>query len=136
MPVSFLDLVPALPTTTVTINTRTGPAEVELTGISLRALAEIGKRYPSFRNVIEGEIGGIMDDPHVMAAVIAAALGRLGDPECEERLLAISAADAVRMVGEIVRITFAQPDPLAIPAAADALGGDGLDRNSPLRLSN
>jgi hypothetical protein len=136
MPVSFLDLVPALPTATVTINTRTGPTEIELTGISLRALAEIAKRYPSFRNVIEGELGGIMDDPYVMAAVIAASLGYLGDAECEERLLAISAADAVRMVGEIVRITFAQPDPLAIPAAAGAAAGDGLDRTSPSALNN
>lgn len=135
MPVSFLDLVPALPTTIVVVSTSTGPVEIQLSGVSLRALADIAKRFPSFRRVLEGDTGSIMDDPEALAALIAAALGHPGEDEYEQHIATFPSGDIMRMGIAIVRITFAQADDAPLPAAG-AVAGDGLDQTSPLQLNS
>jgi len=138
MPVSFLDLVPALPTATVTINTATGPAEVEVTGVPLRVLAEIGRRFASFQQFIEGGEGSLMQHPESMAALIAAALGHPGDEQFEHKFTGFPAPDVLALFQAALRVTLPpqdQPVPLAPPRPA-AVAGDGLDRTSPSSLNN
>ena len=135
MPVSFLDLVPAPATATVKVNTRTGPVELELTGVSLRALADIAKRFPGFARALEGA-GNIMDNPEALAALVAAALGHPGEPDYERKVEQFPAAETMQMALAIVRLTFPQADVVPLPVPADPVEGDGLDLTSPLRLSN
>ena len=138
MPVSFLDLDPALPTATVTVQTRAGPVEVEVTGVPLRVLAEIGRRFPAFQQFIEGGGASLMQEPESMAALIAAAIGHPGDEAQERKISDFSARDVSALFQAAVRVTLPQdePAPLAAPPAAVAAAGDGLDRISPLSLSN
>ena len=140
MPVSFLDLVPSPATATVSVNTQTGPVEVELSGVSLRALADIAKRFPAFVRRLEGGAGSLMEQPEAMGALIAAALGHAGDAKYEARVAAFPSSDVMEMFQVALRLTFPQTDsvPLAataMPADAAALG-DGLDLTSQLPLSN
>lgn len=140
MPVSFLDLIPKPPTASVTIDTLHGPVELELTGVSLRGLADIGKRFPAFARVLEGGPGSIMDNPDALAALVAAALGHAGDAKVEAHVESFPSTAVMALALAAVRLTFpqsevvplAQPaDPAAVPAAVD-----GLDRTSPPLLSN
>jgi len=137
MPVSFLDLIPALPTTTVTIATESGPAEVVLTGISYEMLADIAKRYPEFAQALDsGE--GITGNREALVAMIAAALGHPGNEDCERLVGRLPYGEIMRIASVLVRLTFPQAEPVPLPEPAPAVvaGGDGLDRNSPLQLSN
>jgi hypothetical protein len=138
MPISFLDLVPAPATATVKVNTSTGPVEVELTGVSLKALAEVAKRYPAFVRRLEGGTGSIMEQPEAMGALVAAALGHPGDTKYEAQIAAFPSADVMEMFQAALRLTFPQadPGPLAVVPDAPALLGDGLDQTSLLPLSN
>lgn len=136
MAVSFLDLIPAPSTATVKINTRNGPVEVELVGVSLRALADIAHRYPSFVRRLEGGAGSLMEQPEAMSALIAAALGHGGDKKWEAQVSAFPSADVMELFQTALRLTFPQPEgepaPLPGPTAAAIVAGDGLDRTSPL----
>jgi hypothetical protein len=137
MPVSFLDLVPTLPTATVTVDTETGPAEVVLTGISYEMLADIAKRFPDFAQALDsGE--GITGNREALVAMIAAALGHPGSDACERLVGKLAYGEIMRIAGVLVRLTFPQAEPVPLPEPAPAIvaGGDGLDRNSPLQLSN
>lgn len=136
MPVSFLDLVPALPTETITVQTTTGPAEVTLTGISHEMLAEVAGRFPAFAQAIDsGE--GMTANREALIALIAAALGHAGNPDCERLVGKLSYGEVMRIAGVVVRLTFPQADPVPLPEAGAAVpAGDGLDRNSPLQLSS
>jgi len=140
MPVSFLDLVPKPPSATVTIETMTGPVELTLTGVSLRALADIGKRFPEFARVLEGGGGSIMRDPDALAALIAAALGHAGDTEYEKHIEKFPSTDVTALALAAVALTFPKADvaplPIAAEPAAAAVVVDGLDRTLPTPLSN
>jgi hypothetical protein len=139
MPVSFLDLVPSCPTATVSVGTKAGPVEVELTGVSLKVLAGVAKRFPAFVRRLEGGAGSLMEQPEAMAALVAAALGHPGDAEYEARIAGFPSAAVMNLFQAALRLTFPQdepePAPLAVPAPV-ALLGDGLDQTSPLPLSN
>lgn len=136
MPVSFLDLVPALPTATITITTETGPAEVVLTGISYEMLAEIATRFPAFANALDsGE--GITGNREALVAMIAAGLGHPGNETCERLVGKLPYGEIMRIASELVRLTFPQANPAPLPEPVPAVAaGDGLDRNSPLQLSS
>lgn len=139
MPVSFLDLEPSPATTLVRVNTRTGPVEVELSGVSLRALADIAKRFPAFVRRLEGGAGSLMEQPEAMSALVAAALGHPADAKCEAQVAAFPSADVMEMFQAALRLTFPQTDPAPLaPTAAPApvAVGDGLDQSSPLSLSS
>lgn len=141
MPVSFLDLVPSPATATVKVNTRTGPVEVELSGVSLKGLAEIAKRYPAFVRRLEGAAGSLMETPEAMSALVAAALGHLGDQKWEQQVSAFPSADVMNLFQAALRLTFPQDDPIPLPAPplpapAALAAADGLDQTSPSPLSN
>lgn len=139
MPVSFLDLVPSPPTVTVKVNTRTGPAEIELQGVSLRALADIAKRYPAFVRRLEGGNGSLIEQPEAMGALVAAALGHVGDQKYEQQIATFPSADVMTLFQAALRLTFPQDDPVPLPAPVPALpdaAGDGLDLTSPLSLNS
>jgi|SRR6185369_1101629 hypothetical protein len=141
MPVSFLDLVPKPPSATVTIETMTGPVELALTGVSLRVLADIGKRFPEFAQVLEGGGGSIMRDPDALAALIAAALGHAGDTEYEKHIEKFPSTDVTALALAAVALTFPKADVAPLPTAAEpgaaaAVVVDGLDRTLPTQLSN
>lgn len=139
MPVSFLDLVPAPKTATVKVNTSGGPVEVELHGVSLRALADVARRFPAFVRRLEGGSGALMEQPEAMAALVAAALGHVGEQKYEAQLAAFPTADVMAMFQAALRLTFPQDDPVPLPEPplpALAAAGDGLDLISPLPLSN
>ena len=138
MPVSFLDIIPKAHTATVTLDTTDGPQEVELTGVSLRALAEISKRYPAFARVLDGGAGSIVDNPEALAAVIAASLGHSGDTKYEAHITGFPSADVIRMALVVVRLTFPQniADPLPVGAVANGAAGEALAPISPLSLSS
>jgi hypothetical protein len=139
--ISFLDLVPAPKTATVKVNTATGPADVELTGVSLKALAEIAKRYPAFVRRLEGGTGSIIEQPEAMVALVAASLGYLGNRQYEAQLSAFPSADVMNLFQAALRLTFPQDDtpaplPEPEPAMPEAVVVDGLDQTQPLQLSN
>lgn len=136
MPVSFLDLVPTLPTATITVATTTGPAEVTLTGISYEMLADIAVRFPAFANALDsGE--GITGNREALVAMIAAGLGHPGNETCERLVGKLAYGEIMRIAGVLVRLTFPQADSVPLPEPDPAVAaGDGLDRNSPLQLSN
>jgi hypothetical protein len=136
MAVSFLDLVPALPNETISINTTTGPAEVTLTGISHEMLADVATRFPAFAQALDsGE--GITANREALVALIAAALGYPGNADCERLVGKLSYGEVMRIAGVVVRLTFPQADPGPLPAPVPAVAaGDGLDRNSPLQSNN
>jgi hypothetical protein len=138
MPVSFLDLVPAPQTSTVSINTQTGPVEIELTGVSLKVLAGIAQRYPAFVRRLEGGGGSLMEQPEAMAALIAAGLGHAGDPKYEAQIAAFPSSDVMNLFQAALRLTFPQDEPVPLPATPGpvALLGDGLDQTSPAPLNN
>jgi len=136
MPVSFLDLVPALPSEMITISTTTGPAEVRLTGISYEMLADIAKRFPEFAQALDrGE--GMIGDREALVAMIAAGLGHPGNEDCERLVAKFSYGEIMRIASLLVRLTFPAADPVPLPEPAPAaVAGDGLDRNSRLQLSS
>jgi hypothetical protein len=127
MPISFLDLVPKRPRATVVIEGETGPAEVELTGVSLSQLAEIGHKFPAFTRVMEGN-AGLMTATEAMPALIAAALGHHGDPQYEDQAGRLPPDIAIALAGEVVKLTFPQRPPLAPaePEPAPAANVNGL----------
>jgi hypothetical protein len=139
MPVSFLDLVPAPAAATVKVNTQTGPVEVELSGVSLRELAGIAKRFPAFVRRLEGGAGSLMEQPEAMAALIAAAMGHVGDTKYETQIARFPSAEVMEMFQTALRLTFPQTEPVPLPeppVPAVATAGDGLDPNSQLLSSN
>lgn len=141
MPVSFLDLVPKPPTAAVTIDTMQGPVELELTGVSLRALADIGKRFPVFARVLEGGPGGIMDDPDALAALVAAALGHPGDAKVESHVESFPTSEVMALALTAVRLTFPQAEVVPLPQPDDPVVApgavvDGLDQTSQLQLNS
>jgi hypothetical protein len=139
MPVSFLDLVPAPATATVQVNTTAGRVDVDLNGVSLKALADIAKRFPSFVRRLEGGAGSLMEQPEAMSALIAAAMGHAGDTKYEAQISAFPSADVMEMFQAALRLTFPQTEPVPLAAAVPPLAapaGDGLDRNSPLLSSS
>lgn len=140
MPVSFLDLVPKPPTDAVTIDTMQGRVELELTGVSLRALADIGKRFPAFTRVLEGGAGSIMNNPDALAALVAAALGHPGDAKVEAHIESFPSTEVMTLALAAVRLTFPQAEVAPLPQPDDpavaAVAVDGLDQTSQLRLNN
>jgi hypothetical protein len=132
MAISFLDLVPKPPTDVVTIDTLAhGRQDIELAGVSLRELADISKRFPAFAKVLDGGVGGILDNPDAVAAIIAASLGHAGQKEYETHVAAFPTADMLRIALVVVRLTFPQSD-------ADPLSpvvGNGADAAAPGQTS-
>jgi hypothetical protein len=139
MPVNFLDLVPEPPRETLTLATKHGPAEVELTGLRLATLADLAKRYPAFARIIEGGPGSIIQASDALPAVVAAGLGHPGDPQYEAKVATFATAHIMQMAMTVVRLTFPQseaatsdplPEALAAPNGAD---GDALPAVISLR---
>lgn len=129
MPVSFLDLVPTPPTATVTLETTSGPVELELTGLRLQTLGELAKRYPAFARVIEGGAGSIIQASDALPAVVAAGLGHPGDAQYEAKAASFATAQIMTMAMAVVRLTFPQAeaaaiDPLAEPRVVNGADGD------------
>jgi hypothetical protein len=140
--ISFLELVPKRPRMTVTIESESGPAEFELTGILLPELADIAKRYPSFAGVIEGG-AGLFTATDAMPAIVAAGLGHHGDAEYEKRAAQLPTDLVLAIAGEIVKLTFparpsialAEPEP-ALEVEEEAVHELRPVVISPLRLSS
>jgi len=142
MPVSFLDLVPKPPTAAVTIETTGGAVDVELTGVSLRVLADIAQRFPAFGHVLEGAgASSIMHNPDALNALIAAALGHPGDVEYEQHIDRFPTSEVMKLALEAVRLTFPQADVAPLPQPDDPVVApgavaDGLDQTLPRQLSS
>jgi hypothetical protein len=137
MAVSFLDLTPKPPTDVVTIDTGQGPQDIELSGLTLRVLGDIGKRFPGFRAVIEGGAGSILDDPEALGALVAAALGHPGDQAHERHLAGFPSGDVMAMALVAIKLTF--PREAAAPLSGGVVNGAGAaapDPTSPLPLSS
>lgn len=128
MPVSFIDLVPQIPTATVIVE---GQREIELSGVRLRDLAEISRRFPDFAKMLDGGLGSILDSPDALAAMIAASVGHPGDAECEKLAAQYPIRDAIRMWVAISQLTFprATADPLA--EGVNGVDATASDLNSP-----
>jgi hypothetical protein len=137
MPVNFLDLDPQPAVDTVTLQTRSGPVELELTGVRLSTLTELARKYPAFARVVEGGAGSIIEASEAMPALIAAGLGHAGDLEYEAKVRQFGAADIMTMAMVVVRLTFptAAPGPLA-DAAPNGAGGASLVQTSLQPLSS
>jgi len=137
MPVNFLDLDPQPAVDTVTLQTRSGPVELELTGVRLSTLTELARKYPAFARVVEGGAGSIIEASEAMPALIAAGLGHAGDLEYEAKVRQFGAADIMTMAMVVVRLTFptAEPAPLA-GAAPNGAAGASLAQTSLQPLSS
>jgi len=131
MPVNFLDLDPQPAVDIVTLQTRSGPVELELTGVRLSTLTELARKYPAFARVVEGGAGSIIEASEAMPALIAAGLGHAGDLEYEAKVRQFGAADIMTMAMVVVRLTFptAEPAPLA-GAAPNGAAGASLAQTS------
>lgn len=116
---SFLDLVPAWHTATVTIDTNDGSAEFEISGLRLAQLAAICKRFPSFAAVIEGG-AGLLSASEAMPALVAAGLGHFGDAQYETQAASLPISTTVSIAGEIMRLSF---PPAPVPLSNGAVGG-------------
>jgi len=147
MSVSFLDLVPAPPAATVRVNSAQGHVELELTGVSLRVLADIAKRFPAFVRRLEGGAGSLMEQPDAMSALVAAALGHANEAPWERQIASFPTADVMVLFQAALQLTFPQADPVPLPPSAAALVEDALrpaaaavangsDRTSRLPSSN
>jgi hypothetical protein len=132
MAISFLDLVPKPPTAVVTIDTLAhGPQEIELTGVSLRELGDIAKRFPEFQKVLEGGGGSTLDHPEAVSAMIAASLGHPGDTAYEAHIVKFPHGEIVRIATTVVTLTFTRYDADPLSPAVNGAGGDALAQNSP-----
>ena len=141
MPISFLELTPKAATETVTLDTASGAVEIELRGLSLSALSNIGKRFPAFAKIIEGGGGSLIEASEAMPSIIAAGLGFAGVAEYEEHARQFGAAEMLEMVRTVMRLTMteAQARPLAESQAAPLVNGQDVaapEPISPLPLSN
>ena len=139
MPVSFLELIPKAPTATLNVDTADrGLQEIELTGVALRDLAAIGKRFPAFAKLLDGAgVGSIIDNPEALAAVIAASLGHCGDAQYEEHVGRFPSADVLRMAFAIIRLTFPQATADPLPeGVGNGLDVGASDQSSPALLNS
>ena len=132
--ISFLDLVPKRPTAIVSIEAEDGEVEqYEIKGISLAQLAEIGRTYPSFARVIEGN-AGLLSASEALPAIIAAGLGHHGDAQYEKQAAALPSGVVIAIAGEVVRLTFPPERPstaLAEIEPAQPKGDAGLNGAQP-----
>jgi len=137
MPVNFLDLDPQPAVDTVTLQTKGGPVELELSGVRLSTLTDLARKFPAFARVVEGGAGSIIEASEAMPALIAAGLGHAGDQEYEAKVRQFGAADIMTMAMVVVRLTFpaADPGPLADAAPNGAAGAMPV-QTSPQPLSN
>lgn len=130
MPVSFLDLVPKRPSATVAIETEDGSAQYEISGLPLSALADIGRKFPAFALVVEGN-ASLMTATAAMPALIAAGLGHPGDHDYEQKAAQLPSDLIISLASEVVKLTFPQRpilvvDGEAASAAPMAETGNGL----------
>jgi len=129
MPVSFLDLVPKRPTSTVTIEAEDGErVPFEVTGVPLAQLAEISRKYPSLGRVLDGS-AGIITASDAMPALVAAALGHHGDAQYERQAGSLPSDLVIAIAGEVVRLTFhSDRPPIALAEMTEpALEGGGVN---------
>jgi len=121
MPISFLELVPKRPTAAVSIETEDGAAEFEISGVALSALADLGRKFPTFARVIEGD-AGLLSATEAMPALIAAGLGHHGDPQYEQQAAQLPADIVIALAGEVMKLTFPQRPTLLVGGAAGVAG--------------
>lgn len=136
MPVSFLDLLPKPPTAVVQIVTSQGPQDIEVSGVSLRALGQICDRFPVVAKILDGGFGHVLDHPEATAAIVAAGLGHPGDAKYEAHVASFPAADVGKLGMQVIQLTFAERDADPLSVAANG-AGDGVSLQiSPLPLSS
>jgi hypothetical protein len=110
-PVSFLDLVPRPPRESVVLDTQShGGAEIELTALSLEQIADVARRHRGMVKVIDWNVGSLMEHPAALAALIAGALGHLGDVRFEQAVARFSVKDQITLAGALTRLTFPYVD--------------------------
>src|SRR5262249_24094615 len=134
-PVSILDLVPQPPTTNVKIGTTEGIQELELSGIPLRTLADIAKRFPKFARLLDWGTGSLLDDPAAFAALAAASLGHANNAEWETRIAGLPLRECIAIANGIMALTWpADTSPLSLNFKPNGAGTDagGTD---PISLS-
>jgi hypothetical protein len=106
MAVSFLDIVPKPATETFTVNSMTGPIEVELRGVDFTTLAQIAKEYPAFQRLIEGVGSSLIDASDAMPSLIAAGLGYPGDRAYQDKVKSFPTSEIMAMGAVVIRLTF------------------------------
>jgi hypothetical protein len=133
MPVSFLDLVPKRPTSTVTIEAEDGErVPFEVTGVPLAQLAEISRKYPSLGRVLDGS-AGIITASDAMPALVAAALGHHGDAQYEQHAMTLPPDVLLALSGEIVRLTFPR-NPIVAPGENEPALVEGVNGAQPAAI--
>lgn len=138
--ISFLELMPARPHSSVSVETEDGKAEFEITGVSLAELADISKKFPSFLRVIEGE-GAMFSASEALPLLIAAGLGHHNEVEYQLQAARLPASIVLGLAAEIVKLTFrpqiALTESEPAPEAEDEAENERRQAViSPLRLSS
>lgn len=124
---SLLDIAPAVETVKI------GAQSVDVSGVSAAGLASLLVRFPELQPMFSGEpidtakvasLGG-----PVVAAIIAAGCGSLGDPAAEKVAASLALDAQVGLLGAILRVTL--PDGIGpflakLGAAGLALGLSGV----------
>lgn len=136
MPVSFLDLLPKAPTAVVPIVTMQGTQDIEVSGVSLRALGQICERFPVVGKILDGGFGHVLDHPEATAAIVAAGLGHAGDEKYEAHVASFPAADVGKLGMQIIQLTFAERDADPLSVAANGAGDAPSLQTSPLQLNS
>lgn len=127
-----------------------GEESVPLTGVSFENLVPMLDRFPELKRVLtpsRGEVdeadfsfeGIVKLGPRIVAAILAAGMGKAGDAATEKMILGLGIGIQVKMLKEIVDMTF--PDGLGpfvedlrslglLGTAASGDGGKAQDTNS------
>lgn len=94
---------------------------LEVRGLRKREYVAVLHRFPSFRRPAdENDFDAAVANLDIMAPIVAAGLGKIGDRETEANLLERLSDDELEQVfNTVMRLTLPSPSPLAeTPAAA------------------
>lgn len=123
-----------------------GGIEVEVFGLTGRAIAHLFARFPDVAKALTGQDISVSDivamGPNVVAAIIACGMRKIGDEDEESAVLDLTVGDQLDLLGPIVKQTMTKGvAPFlkvlsdmglkAVPVSAPEGHGTAPDSNSP-----
>jgi hypothetical protein len=119
-----------------------GARPIECYGVSARGVASLLGRFPELRKMMSGgEVGA--DDlmkmaPDAISAIIAAGVGKPGDPETEESADRLPIDTQIDLIAAILRLTMPKGVGPFVEKLASAMGSlnvDGQSASAPATTS-
>lgn len=134
--ISILDLLPE------TLPVRINDQDVEVTGVSVKGVVALFRRFPEIRTIMSGrgsELNGqdVIDKlPDSVPAIIAAGCGQIDNPAAEDIVSRLPLSEQVELLEAVLKLTFKDGiGPFAAKLAALGLLADrstkARDTSSP-----